>query len=67
MKDFEKAMAKLLAEKERAQTIRAIDIGNVNECLRILGSLSKDAEKELSPAIKRLTMFVNGEKYTRTK
>lgn len=67
MKDFEKAMAKLLAEKERAETERVIDSAKVKECLDILKTVAKDTSKELAPAIKRLEMFVRGEKYTRAK
>lgn len=67
MKNFDEMIAKLLAKKQAEEEQRQEDIAIVADALHNFKVLSDSAVKELQPAIKRLEMFVSGERYTRTK
>lgn len=67
MKNYDEMIAKLQAAKKAETMKRLEEIAIVAGALDNFKALGDNAVKELQPAIKRLQMFVNGEKYTRTK
>lgn len=67
MKNYDEMIKKLQEEQARAKQVREDDKENVTNAINWLANLSGDARKELAPAIKRLHMFLNGERFTRSK
>ena len=67
MKNYDEMIAKLQAAKKATEEMRKNDVDRVAKALMTLDDLTPDSRKELEPAIKRLEMFVKGERYTRTK
>lgn len=63
-----KAEEKAKEKAEKSAKAREIASVNVTQAIKLLEEITDtQAKTELAPVVKRLHMFVNGERYTRNK
>ena len=64
--NYAKAIARLQAKQREAEAHAAEERETVTRILDDMrGSLSADTLKTLAPAVRRIEMFITGERYTR--
>lgn len=63
MKSYEQALKELQERYAKVQEANASDVEAVKKAISALESVSVSCAKVITPAVKRLQAFVNGEKY----